>query len=608
MSFFAKLWKNFLRHKRRYIYPLVILAAIAVNWIAPWDNSPTPQKTDISTVETAIVNKQVESATLVEYRHVILAQVRGGPLLEAQYVSDAGGDLQDKLLANGVKTDVNPDDRGWLSIVFSMFGWLIPFILIITFLPTLLQHAVATMASGGAKEASKPKERPDERFTDVKGADEAIAELKLVVDSLAKPEEYKNLKLERGVLLHGPPGTGKTLLAKAIAGEAGVPFFRLGGAELVGMFAGQTTANLGSFFKKINKDMQDDKTAPFVVFIDELDGIGTKRTGNSMADRDSNTTVTQLIDQISRLFEEYPNAIVVGASNRFDELDDALVRPGRLGKHIAMPNPDLEARRLILELNSEGFKLTADDMEGAARLTDGLSGAAVAQIPREATQIAVMDSGPGSIPTRHHIERATMQIVMGTLRTSAVIRPDDEAIALAHESGHATIAAASPYHRLLIVTTYPIQDTGGTTWAPPLNMGLFREDAVRWQLALCMGGREAEQLDLKEFSSGGGHDIESATNIALQAICHWGLFMPNPSHIDIRTWRQHPQAAEIQAKVTELIEEASLRASQTLATEHAFRESLKRQLAEARILYSDQLAALSESLLSTTPIEAMPPV
>ena len=594
----SRIKKFILRHKRASIYTFIAMV-VAIFYFWP-SGDPVPEEANLLTIQQAILNKQVESATIIDARNVITVQIKNGPLNEATYVTGSGTVLQEQLRETGTPFEVITDDRSFLSrnlFIILFYTFLIGVIL---GGPRLLKSGLDKAMGSGSADSKKQKERPTERFKDVKGADEAISELRVIVDSLKQPDKYKTLKLDRGIIFHGPTGTGKTLLAKALAGEAGVPFYRLGGAELESKWAGELSQRLGEFFKKVSDDMESNKEAPFVIFIDEIDGMAAKRAGNQGSDRNHNTAITQLLDQIGRLFENYPNAVIIAASNRLEAIDPAVKRAGRLGKHIAMPNPDQAARRMILELNSKDLNLWPADLDGVAKLTNGLSGASVARIPQEAALLATIESGPGTTLTRHHLERATMQIVMGTLRVSAVVQPEDDQIVRVHESGHATLAMASPYHNLLIATTIPIGASGGSTWCPRVDRSLLTTESVMWQMAIPMGGREAETLDCQQLSTGGSHDIESATSIALMAVCNWGLYPGFMSNIDLNDWESHPQAEAIDHKVQTLLQEASNKAKTVLVEHEAFRHRLQSELAAHRILYSDQLEALRIELAPHT--------
>jgi len=455
-----------------------------------------------------------------------------------------------------------------------------------------LSRGMPNMPSLMMGEADYQAERPKERFFNVYGADEAIDEARDLVDYMLHPEEYAGIKMERGVIFHGPTGTGKTLLAKATAGEAGVPFHHLSGSDLTSQWVGGTTQRIIGFFDNIKKKQKTNE--PCVVFIDELDGIaGKRRDGYQAADDDSNKSLTQLLHQIPLFFEHFPLAILIGATNRFDSLDDAIKRPDRLGLHIAVPNPDLAARKVLLERNCANLALNPNASLGAvAGLTFGMSGAQVAAVPSKAALVARRRRRPGGMIQTHDIEQAAMEIAMGTLRWSAAVTTEDRALSDIHEAGHAVVAQRSEYHQLAVVTDVPISATGGSTWAPPVERMAHTLDSLLWTVALMMGGRESEIMHYGEASSGAQGDLDSASNVVLTAICEWGIIEGFQARINVNRWEEHPRAAEISAKVEKLLERGSRLARKVLEENRAFRQAIINRLDERRIIHSDEIDAL----------------
>jgi cell division protease FtsH len=382
------------------------------------------------------------------------------------------------------------------------------------------------------------------------------------------------------------------MLAKAVAGEAGVPFYRLAGAAMTSMFVGATTQRIQTFFANVKKDLPT-TDSPAVVFIDEIDGIATERGGKQASDKDRNSALTQLLHEIGEMHDKYPNVVIIGATNRFDELDNALKRAGRLGTHITMPNPDLLARLDILRENAGKLKLEGVELETIAELTAGLSGASVAAVPPAAAKVARKRGGKGTPANRHDFERAAMETVMGMLRTKRFVSAENQRIAAAHESGHSVLAYASPHHQLLITTTYPIKESGGSTWFAAGDRMVHTADSILWDVAVSMGGRAGEVIDQRRPSTGCGHDVQQATRLVLAVICAGGVYDDFITEVDVRNWQDHPLAGKISEKVQEVLAEGMKLAQETLLKHAAYRSAIQEELLDKRILHSDELAALA---------------
>jgi len=553
------------------------------------------EERSLSEIQTMISAKEVRDATLFETQHRIEVHTTRGDY-QATFLADSGDRLTEQLRTSGTAFAVKIDDRSWL---LRHLGEILLYSLLAL---TLVGGRLFTkLTEGGGLmsrfvgETNYAAERPKERFSDVMGADEAIGSLRVIVNFLRNPQEHAHLSLERGILLEGPTGSGKTLLAKALAGEAGVPYYHLSGSGLSSMFVGGTSQRIELFFNKFKKQVSPDEAA--VMFIDELDGIATSRGhGYAGSRRDDNNSVTQFLHQVTSLFDSHPYVVLVGATNQLKALDEAVVRAGRFGLHIAMPNPDLGAREAILAKNSKKLALDAVDLKHVAKLTAGMSGAAVASIPGRAAVLAASMDNNTTVITQRLFEQAAMTAALGTLRHSAVVNPDDLRVSGVHESGHAVLAHLSPHHQLLVVTTIPISDSGGSTWCPRIDRMLMDKDSIMWTLMVALGGREAELLDLKQTSSGPSHDIHSATELALAAVCEWGLYDDFLARIDTECWQEHPRAAEIDGKVQQLLQEASNTARNLLTAHSQLRQRIQVGLREKRILHSDELKELTKPL------------
>jgi ATP-dependent Zn protease len=557
-----------------------------------------PEDTPYPVVVTAITDRQVAEATLYDSEQSIHVKLKDGRELQTLYVEGAGLVLQEQMRANQVPFVVKPGTDDWFLRMLGAYG--VPL-----FIGGLLLLAI--FIGGRARQHKMQVERPTIRFSDVKGADEAIQKLEMLRRLITEPKRYGRLKPARGVLLNGESGVGKTFLAQALAGEAGVPFFRTSGSDLVSGWGGRTSSKIKTMFTTI-RQLFPDRTAAFIVFIDEFDGIGGKRTGGANADRDKDTSVATLLNETGRLLQDYPHAILIAATNHPDRIDPALRNSHRFGLHITMAKPDRSARLAILQANATELNIDPVELESIADLCKGMSGSETSKIPSEAGMIAASKLGPEAPITRRHLERAAMEVAMGTPRDSAVVPEEDERIARIHESGHATLAQASPFHELLIATTIPIGESGGSTWIANDERGMWTHERVKWELAIAMGGREAEKLvnesldfhpDLR-VSTGASHDIERATRLALTMVCRGGLYPGFTTYIDMDNWEAHPRALEVDLKVVELIDEASKFAAEQLRMHAAFRRAIEHDLTDDRMLYSDEL----EELLHRVPLNA----
>lgn len=575
--------KAWLKRYKRYV--IYAVSAVVVLGFMIWPSAPEAQERTLTQIQGMVAQHQVREAKIFEAQSSIQVRTDKGTFT-ATFLADSGDRLTEQLEAAKVPYKVESDDRGWLA---RNFGSIIFYLLMLTLImgPMLLAKGGKGIAGSIIGKTDYAAERPKERFTDVVGAEEAIGHLQGVIDFLREPEKYEGVRIERGILFEGPTGTGKTMLAKALAGELGLPFYHLSGAGLSSVWSGGTSERIERFFAKLIKETSSNQGA--IVFIDELDGIASKRGGEHGADRDRNTSVTQLLHQVSMLFDKRPCIILVAATNRIENLDEAIIRPGRFGLHIAMPNPDRKARLGILQANAGGLGDDAN-LVAVADITAGMSGADLASIPHRA---AALSRRNGAESTQRLLEQAAMEAAFGTLRHSVVLSPEDQQGTAVHESGHSLVAHLSPYHSLRVATIIPIKESGGSTWCPPIDHMVMTREGLMWNLMVWSGGQEAELLDVGQASSGAAHDIQNATDLALEAICRWGIFDGFVTSIDTRYWQEHPQAGAIQAKLQELLDEASKKARRLLTEYEVLRRLLQEELKEKRILHSDELAELT---------------
>ena len=357
-------------------------------------------------------------------------------------------------------------------------------------------------------------------FKDVAGIDEAKEELEEIIDFLRDPQKFTRLggRIPKGVLLAGPPGTGKTLLARAIAGEAGVPFFTISGSDFVEMFVGVGASRVRDLFT------QGKKNAPCIIFIDEIDAVGRHRGAGLGGGHDEREqTLNQLLVEMDG-FEGNDGVIIIAATNRPDVLDPALLRPGRFDRQVVVPVPDIKGREMILEIYGKKTKLAADvDMAVIARGTPGFSGADLENLVNEAALLAARENKDEVDASL--LERAKDKVMMGAERRSMIISDKEKEITAYHEAGHALVArllpGADPIHKVTII---PRGRALGLTMQLPVDEKYTHARGYLLdRIAILFGGRVAEQLVFNEITTGAGNDIERASELARKMVCEWGM-------------------------------------------------------------------------------------
>ncbi|MBO4962542.1 MAG: ATP-dependent zinc metalloprotease FtsH, partial [Clostridia bacterium] len=358
------------------------------------------------------------------------------------------------------------------------------------------------------------------RFTDVAGAEEEKEELKEIVEFLKNPKKFTDVgaKIPRGVLLVGPPGTGKTLFAKAVAGEANVPFFSISGSDFVEMFVGVGASRVRDMFATAKKNM------PCIVFIDEIDAVGRQRgTGLGGGNDEREQTLNQLLVQMDG-FETNDGIIIIAATNRADILDPALLRPGRFDRQVYVNLPDVRGREAILRVHARNKPLARDvNFKTLARITTGYSGADLANLLNEAAILAARENSPAI--TNNHLYEANNKIAMGPKKKSRYVAEKDKKLTAYHEAGHALLAKLMPdFFPVQEVTIIPRGRAGGyTMYRPEDDMPYYNKKFLLSNITTCMGGRIAEEVIFDEISSGAQGDIMQATTMARKMVTEWGM-------------------------------------------------------------------------------------
>ena len=559
----------------------------------------------------AIAQSKVESALVIDRSQKLQLILKPGELIngsskvEAAYVARQEPTIVDALTGN-------PPPKGWnvsvpkqslfVSFLFSIFP-----ILLIGFLFFFLM----SNAQGGNKVFSFGKSRaklqdndvPQNTFADVAGADEAIAELEEIKDFLANPAKYALLgaKIPKGVLLYGPPGTGKTLLARAVAGEAKVPFYSISGSDFVEMFVGVGAARVRDLFTQAKAN------APAIVFVDEIDAVGRQRGAGMGGGHDEREqTLNQLLVEMDG-FENGGQVILIAATNRPDVLDPALLRPGRFDRQIAVDRPDLKGREEILKVLAK-TKPLSDEVEllNYARRTPGFTGADLANVLNEAALLAAREEK--KVISNLQIDEAIDRVMAGPQRKSRIMSDDERRVTAYHEAGHALVAHALPHtdpvHKITIMPRG--RALGYTMVLPDDDKYSTTRNQLLDQLAYSLGGRAAEELIFHDPSTGASNDIEKATALARAMVTQYGMteaigaiklgtdasepFMGR----DYGHQRDYSEnvAAKIDAEIRKLIENAHQEAFDILVANRVTLDAMVLQLLEKETLNKEEIAVI----------------
>ncbi len=496
------------------------------------------------------------------------------------------------LEAQGVTVSAQDTSSG--SILFDLlatFGPVLLLVLLLAYMGRQMQRSQqGIFGFGSSKARLYDVEQPTVTFADVAGEDEAKTELAEVVDFLKSPDRYRSLgaRLPRGVLLIGPPGTGKTLLARAVAGEAHVPFFSISASEFVEMFVGVGASRVRDLFAKVKA------VAPAIVFVDEIDAVGRQRgTGLGGGNDEREQTLNQLLVEMDG-FDDKTNVIVIAATNRPDVLDPALLRPGRFDRHVTIGYPDRAGREAILRIHTSGLPLAPEvDLAALARATTGFSGADLANLANEAALQAARDQRDMVGPAQ--FEEALDRIVLGT-RQAALVDPEERRVVAYHEAGHAVVARLTPgADPVQKVTIAPHgRALGVTEQRPDEDRRNYPRQFLLGRLTMMLAGRAAEELVLGQPTTGAESDLKGATDLARRMVGMWGMsddlgpvsYGVGETHPflgrELAAPREHaePTAARIDAAVQELLEQARARARELLERHRATLDAVAEELIE----------------------------
>ena len=495
------------------------------------DDSRAYQRVDTSVALEQLQNHNAEEVQIddreqrvrIDLREPITVDEREGvEAISAQYPARTTPEIFGAVRESGAdKYETNVTQE---SFLMSMLGFMLPMILvfglIFYFMYRMQAGGGGPFGIGGSKAKQLTKDNPTNTFADVAGADEAVDELHEVVDFLTDPTVYEELgaKIPRGVLLYGPPGTGKTLLARAVAGEAGVPFYTISGSDFVEMFVGVGASRVRDLFKQAREN------SPCIIFVDEIDAVGRQRgSGMGGGHDEREQTLNQLLVEMDG-FSGREGVILIAATNRPDILDPALLRPGRFDRQIPVTNPDIAGRAQILKVHAKNKPLADDvSLDALAKRTAGMSGADLANVLNEAALLTARIGG--NVITADALEEATDRVIGGPRRSSKVISEHEKKVTAYHEGGHTLAAwALKDIERVYKVTILARGRTGGFAMtADEDDKGMYTRDELFARMVFAMGGRSAEELVFGAPTTGASNDIEQATKIARAMVTEYGM-------------------------------------------------------------------------------------
>ncbi|MGE4170476.1 MAG: ATP-dependent zinc metalloprotease FtsH [Candidatus Margulisiibacteriota bacterium] len=498
-----------------------LIAAIVILLGATYFNSnKAVSQLDFTQFMKQVGEGRIQEVTVNSGEKVISGKTKDGKIVKTFFLDYP--DFVKELRAKNVKINVAPTDSGWMGVFIQTF---LPFIFIgglWFFIFRQAQGANNQAMSFGKSKATMwdKKDKQAITFKDVAGVDEAVQEVNEIVDFLKLPQKYLEIgaKIPKGVLLMGPPGTGKTLLAKAIAGEADVPFFSLSGSDFVEMFVGVGASRVRDLFN------QAKKSQPCIIFLDEIDAVGRQRGAGMGGGHDEREqTLNQLLVEMDG-FDPKQTVIVIAATNRPDILDPALLRPGRFDRQVVVDKPDIKGREDILKIHAKGKKMGDNvDLEVIARRTPGFTGADLANLVNEAALLAARHNKKTISMTE--LEEATDRVMAGPERKSRLLSAKEKEIVAYHEVGHALVAKhclnADPVHKISILPRG--MALGYTLQLPIEDRHLLSRTEILDKLKVLMGGRIAEELTFGEITSGASNDIERATEMARNYVCKFGM-------------------------------------------------------------------------------------
>ncbi len=573
-----------------------------------------PTRIDTSEALSLIRGNQVSSAVIVDRDQRLELELKDGRSAITDFVTGQGLVLQQELqtqveagrMSNGYTVKV-PSQNILVSILISLLPIAI-IIFLLFFFMNRMQGGGRLMNFGKSRAKQITKDMPKTTFADVAGADEAVEELTEIKDFLADPERFKKMgaKIPKGVLLYGPPGTGKTLLARAVAGEAGVPFFSISGSDFVEMFVGVGASRVRDLFEQAKAN------APAIIFIDEIDAVGRQRGAGLGGGHDEREqTLNQMLVEMDG-FDDKGTVIMIAATNRPDILDPALLRPGRFDRQIAVERPDLTGREQILKVHAQGKPLSEDvDLLAVARRTPGFTGADLANVLNEAALLGARVNQEKI--TNELLDEAIDRVMAGPQKRTRLMDDKERLVTAYHEGGHALVAAAlptsDPVHKVTIMPRG--RALGYTMVLPDQEKYSTTRNEMLDKLAYMLGGRAAEEMVFHDPTTGASNDIEKATSLARAMVTQYGMTerlgaikygRDGADPFFGREFTQHRDysediAAAIDDEVRKLIETAHHEAYEILSENRVVLDALVVALMEKETLDKAEVAKIFEPLI-----------
>ena len=602
--------KKFLRGPIVWILGAVFLLIVGSQLVS---SANAPQKVDTWEALAAIQAGTVKSALVKDREQVLVLNLTDGTTVEGDFVANQATSIVTLLqeaqaggrLVDGFDVQVTRDN---LLITF-LFSFLPILLIIFLMFFFLSQMNGGSRAMSFGKSRAKPlnKDIPKTTFADVAGAEEAVEELHEIKDFLANPARFQAVgaKIPRGVLLYGPPGTGKTLLARAVAGEAEVPFFSISGSDFVEMFVGVGASRVRDLFEQAKQN------SPAIIFVDEIDAVGRQRGAGLGGGHDEREqTLNQLLVEMDG-FEANTSVILIAATNRPDILDPALLRPGRFDRQVSVSAPDLKGREKILQVHSKGKPIAADvDLESVARRTPGFTGADLANVLNEAALLTARNNA--ALVDAKALDEAIDRVIAGPQKRTRVMNDKERLITAYHEGGHALVAAAipngDPVHKVTILPRG--RALGYTMVLPDEDKYSVTRSQMLGQLAYMLGGRAAEELIFHDPTTGASNDIEKATTVARAMVTQYGMteklgavrYGTSGGDVflgrDIGHQRDYSEdvAASIDDEVRSLIESAHYEAYEALVENREVLDALVVELLAKETLNKEEIAKIFEPL------------
>jgi cell division protease FtsH len=598
---------------RSVIFYVVLIFAVVWVFNLYRDNADRPKQMEsVNEFVSAIDEDEIETAEFLTKDEKVVGEFVTGGRYEVFLPHDTVDDYADVAQDAGVLVSANPQQGSvFLSVLFQF----LPILIIVGFLFLLMQQMQGggnrVMSFGKSKARLVTKDQPKITFSDVAGLDEAIEELQEIKEFLAAPQKFQAMgaKIPKGVLLFGPPGTGKTLLARAVAGEAGVPFFSISGSDFVEMFVGVGASRVRDLFEQAKAN------SPSIVFMDEIDAVGRHRGAGLGGGHDEREqTLNQLLVEMDG-FDIKGGVILIAATNRPDILDPALLRPGRFDRQIVVDRPDLNGRIGILKVHTRGKPLSKEiDIEVLARRTPGFTGADLANVVNEAALLAARFSR--SEIGMHELEEAVDRVLAGPERRSRVINEKEKKVIAYHEAGHALVSHAlpnaDPVHKVSIVSRG--RALGYTLTLPTEDRFLVTRSELIDELAMLLGGRVAEEIVFDEPTTGAQDDIQRCTRIAKSMVTEYGMSDLGPLALGQNESQPflgrdfgHVQdysndvAAKIDEEVRRLVEEAHDEAREIVLKYRDKLDFMVERLLEKESLEKEEVAEILAEVAKQSP-------